>query len=149
MVQAWLKAPTQYDQTFSWCNRAPRGWGFQKAFGSAHGIFSATLGVYSPWRSQRNVPSSTVGRQGGQEQVAFGFAAVDGPKGLAGGVIHHSAIISAWPHLRMEPRYRTQLLTNVCMLFTLWLGIVCFARVCMWTRTCIPVSTQEKPREIS
>lgn len=104
---------------------------FQKDFGLVHGFFSATLGVYSPWRSQRNVPSSTVGRQGGQVQVEFGFAAVDGPKGMAGGVIHHSAIISAWLHLRMELRYRTRLLTNVFMLFTLWLSIECFASVCM------------------
>lgn len=111
---------------------APGCFGFQKDFGLVHGFFSATLGVYCPWRSQRNVPSSIVGHQGGQEQVEFGFAAVDSPKGMARGVIHHSAIISAWPHLRMELRYRTLLLTNVCMLFTLWLSSVHFACVCMW-----------------
>lgn len=105
--------------------------GFQKDSGLVHEFFSAMLGVYSPWRSQRNVPSSIVGRQGGQEQVEFGFAAADGPKGLAGGLIHHSPIISAWPHLRVELRYRTRPLTNACTLLMLWLSIVCFARVRM------------------
>lgn len=110
---------------------APGCLGFQKDFSLVHGFFSATLGRYSPWRSERNVPSSIVGQQGGQEQVEFGFVAVDGPKGLTGGIIHHSAIRSDWPHLRMELRYRTPLLTNVCMLFMLWLSIVCFACVRM------------------
>lgn len=68
-----------------------------QSYAPAHGSISATLGVCSPWRLQRKVPSSILGRPRDHEQVEFGFAALDGPKALAGGVIHHISLATS-PH---------------------------------------------------
>lgn len=68
-----------------------------QSYAPAQESIFATLGVCSPWRLQRKVPSSILGRRRDHEQVEFGFVRLDGPKGLVGGVIHHISLATS-PH---------------------------------------------------